>query len=220
MQLALFPLIVSVLLSACASKNLENGSSLYQADNIAVISVMEGTAHPMNNTDQVITSEILSTLRNSHKKSFALQVDPKLVAEQRAQAVALKDVYLGNRYQILERYLMAQAQQQHADYLLVVHPAPHPQFAKYTPGYGVVCAATEGQAQLQGYFLMAGQLWDVKKQEVVTRVQLSPAELSFNTGHKCTGLANSKEVMTTYREDLMSLAKKSSSLILSRVGIL
>lgn len=211
--------ILFLLTVGCASRNLDAGSPFRHANNIAVISVMDAPAHPLNNADQVITSEMLNSLRASQKNSFPLQVDGKIVSIEREQAVALKGMYLGNRYQNLERYLLQQAQQQNADYLLVIHPAPHPQFAHYSPGYGVVCASADGQAQWQGYFLMASELWDVKRQEVLTRVQLSPDELSFNTGRKCTGVAGNKDLMN-YREDLMSLAKKSSSLILNRTGLL
>ncbi len=205
----------------CASKNSHAEKiNLRKVNNIAVISVMDAPTTPLSNADQVITSEMLNSLKGSQKNSFALQVDNKIVQAEREQAVALKELYLGNRYQNLERYFLTQAASQNAEFLLVIHPAPHPQFSQYTPGYGLMCSPANGQSQIQGYFLMSSELWDVKKQEIVTRVQISPADLSFNTGKSCTGVAMTKDLTGTYKDDLMSLAKKSSSLILSRAGIL
>lgn len=211
---------ISFLILGCASQPTNPSLNLKTADNIAVISVMDAPANPLTNADQIITQEMLSSLKNSKKNSFALQVDQKVVKAERDQALALKDIYLGNRYQTLQQYFLKQAHNQSADYLLVVHPSPHPQFANYTPGYGLHCSPSESQAELHGYFLMSSELWDVQRQEIVARVQLSPADLSFNTGKKCNNLATSKDLANSYRNDFTGLAKKSSSLILSRSGIL
>lgn len=214
-----FALLICVFTFGCASKKTTSNDPK-RFNNIAVISVMDAPTNPLTDADKVITQETLGALKSSNKNSFELQVDSKIVMAEREQALALKDVYLGNRYQTLEKYFLEQAGAQNADYLLVIHPSPHPMFASYTPGYGLYCARSEAKAELQGYFLLSSELWDVKKQEVVRRVQLSPTDLSFNTGKKCTSVAISKNVMDSYKENFTGLAKKSSGLILSRTGIL
>lgn len=211
--------LICVFAIGCASKETSSNDPK-NFNNIAVISVMDAPTNPLTNADQVITQETLSSLKNLNKNSFALQVDSDLVTTEREQALALKEVYFGNRYQTLEKYFLEQAAAQKADYLLVIHPSPHPLFASYTPGYGLYCARNEAKNELLGYFLLSSELWDVKRQEVVRRVQLSPTDLSFNTGKKCSQVAASKNLMDTYKENFTGLAKKSSGLILSRTGIL
>lgn len=214
-----FPLAVSFLLLGCALPH-KGDSNNPEFNNIAVISVMDAPISPRSNADQVITAEMLNSLKKSQKNSFELQIDKTMVTAERQRALALKDVYLGNRYQILEKHFLNQALQQQADFLLVVHPSPHPQFVSYSPGYGLHCSSSGSQAELLGYFMMSSELWDVKKQQVVSRVQLSPSDLNFSTGKKCKNIALSKDLTSSYHENFVELAKKSSSMILSRSGIL
>lgn len=176
------------------------------------------TTWSINNT---ITTELLSSFKGMNKRAFALEVDPALVQQGKNEARALKDLYLGNRYQGLEQYFLSQAEKQGAQYLFVIHPMGDENFAAYRAGYGMLCQTEVAKGDLEAYFLMRAVLWNVKTREVETRTTLTPADLAFRTGRTCREALrlSPDKLASLYKDQVLDLAKKSADLSIVRTGL-
>lgn len=225
-------LITPLLFSACRHVQPKK-SKLHDVDHIAVAAVFDHSLTTVINgkesalevkdwpTNQIISQEIIASLKAQNKNTFELVTDPSIIKSGKDEALGLKNIYLGNRYQALERYLNTEAEKQGAHYLLVIHPVSDPNFQTYKAGYGFFCHSDKGtKGDLHGYFLLEAELWNVKTKDVVAKVPLTPADLRFNTGKNCTEIAKvpPQKWVNLYKNELLALAKKPGSLILDRAG--
>lgn len=231
-------LFVAIFLVSCATPS-DTKSKLDSVDNIGVVSVFDDalpikylntpvtktkehtadvTTWSINNT---ITTELLNSFKGMNKTAFALEVDSTIVQQGKNEARALKDIYLGNRYQGLEQYFLSQAEKQGAQYLFVIHPMGDENFAAYRAGYGMLCQNEATKGDLEAYFLMRAVLWNVKTREVETRTTLTPADLAFRTGRTCREASRltPDKLASLYKDQVLELAKKSADLAIVRTGL-
>lgn len=226
---------ISVSLAALAGCALtqKNEHKLSHVDNIAIAPVFDDSLTTNINgkiasykdsnwsINKAISQEMLTDLQRMNKKSFELIVDPVKIQEGRNEAMGLKNIYLGNRYQTLERYLNEEAERQGAHFLMIIHPAANPQYSSFKPGLEFFCS-TKPPTDLKGYMMISASLWDVKTKSIVTRVPVSPIDLSTNLGKSCIEISKvtAKSWVQEYKGAVVALAKKSSDLILSGAGFL
>lgn len=227
----LFILSLSFLLANCATKSAEKNP-----DHIGVVAIFDDTM-PITylgskskelsadtaqwSLNQNITSEVQSGLQNAHKNSFALNVDSQFIKNSKEEAQGLKNIYLGNRYQNLEQYFAVEAEKQGAQYLLVMHPTLSESFPGYKPGYGLVCRSQKGdKGDLEAYFLMRAQLWNVKTKTLEVRTTITPQDVAFKTGKSCDEAAKitPDKLAALYKDQVLTLAKRSAELVLNRSG--
>ncbi|WP_413569514.1 hypothetical protein ACLWBD_03315 [Bdellovibrio sp. HCB117] len=172
--------------------------------------------------NQSVAAEIQNGLKDKNKKVFELNVDPVVIKTGKETGAQLKDIYLGNRYQALQEYLGTEAEKQGAKYLFVVHPTSLESYTNYRAGFGFFCQSTANiKGDLQGYTLVRAQLWNVKTKELEASVNITPEDLSFNTGKTCAEALKlgPDKVATLYKEQMLELAKKSADLVLIRTGL-
>ncbi|MNJ92809.1 hypothetical protein D3C87_104830 [compost metagenome] len=169
----------------------------------------------------VLTAELESQLKGMNKDLKKVTVDPVKVKTELDEARNLNAVYLGDRYQILDQYLLTEAGTQGAKYLFILHPVSLETFPQHKGGFGFICNSSKNsKGELEGYALYRTELWNVKTQSVDRRITITPAEMSFKTGKSCQETKNISpdKLAALYKEDFMSLAKNSITLMLQKAS--
>lgn len=231
--------ILSALVASCATKSIEQ-NKLQQLDNVGVVSVLDdqatvkyaGTTVFTNkeftaNTNswalnKLIVDEIRSELTKMQKKSMDVTLDTKKIDQGKKEAMSLKNIYLGNRYQGIQKYVLDEAAKQGAQYVFVVHPTLHDDFPVHKAGYGFLCQSPLGKkGDLEVYFLVGAELWNVKTKEIEARATVTPQLVAVKTGKTCEEAAKMSpdKLAELYKEQIVNLAKKSADLILIGTGV-
>ncbi|KHD89846.1 MAG: hypothetical protein OM95_01950 [Bdellovibrio sp. ArHS] len=235
--IAAFSLVL--ILGACATKS-PTETRLQKLNDVGVVALFDDTL-PVKyvgtgkkgsrevsanitgwSLNQSVSAEIQNNLKSKNKNVFLLNVDPEVIKVGKQTGAQLKDIYLGNRYQLLQDYLGKEAVRQNAKYLFVLHPTTHEGFADYRAGFGFYCQTNAtNSGDLQGYTLLRAQLWNVTTKEMEATVNITPEDLTFKTGKTCAEALklSPDKVATLYKEQMMELAKKSADLVLIRTGL-
>lgn len=226
----LVPVLLSLSFVACATKPPQ--SVLERADKIAVFSVFENkvtiiqsntstkeTAVPVADWKiaQVVTDDVLIELKKLNKEAFALKVDEARIAASIEEAVKLRNIYLGNSYQLLEQYVVGEAEAQGARYLFAVHPMSSDKYPQHRAGYGFYCQSTKGmKGDLEAYSLIRLIVLDMKSKERIASIVVTPEQAAFKTGKTCAeaGRMNANQLVQAYKEQLLTLVKKSTTVAL------
>ncbi|WP_374077909.1 hypothetical protein [Bdellovibrio bacteriovorus] len=231
--------LLSLLLTSCAAKTIDS-SKLQKVDNVGIVSVLDDQASvkysgttiftnkefaantsPLS-VNKLIVDEIHSELSSLQKKSLNVTLDMKKINEGKKEALSLKNIYLGNRYQTIQQYVLEEAAKQGAEYVFVVHPTIHDGFPMHKSGYGFLCQSPLGRkGDLEVYFLVGAELWNVKTKEIEARATVTPEQVAIKTGKTCEEAAKMSpdKLAALYKEQLTNLAKKSVSLILFETGV-
>lgn len=228
--------LFSLLALGCASKSVDK-NKIASMDNIGVVAIFDdqlpvryiGTTI-LNNKDfaadiskwsisQTLVKDVRSEFERMNKKTFSVKLDEKKVRDAKIQAQSLKDFYLGNRYQELQQYILAQAEQQGAQFVFIMHPMSHDNFPQYKPGFGLLCRSPfTTQGDLEIYSLIKAEIWNVKTKAVETSAIITPAEALIKTGKTCQDsqqIAPDK-LTSMYKEQVMGIVKRSVDILLSR----
>ncbi len=231
----LVPALLSLSFVACATKPPQ--SVLQRTDKIAVFSVFEnkmtlvqsnGTTKETNlpigdlKIAQTVTEDVLIELKKLEKDAFALKVDDARITASIDEAMKLRNIYLGNSYQLLEQYVVGEAQAQGARYLFAVHPMSNDKYPQHRAGYGFYCQSTKGmKGDLEAYGLIRLLVVDMANKERIASIMITPEQAAFKTGKTCAEAArmNSTQLVQIYKEQLLSLIKKSTTVALDIANI-
>lgn len=231
-RILLLPLVFSM--AACATTS--NQTLLQRADKIAVVATFDdklpvlqvGTSTKESRADiqdwnlnQKLTTDIQAELTKMNKSAFPLVVDFNKINQGKEEALNLKNLYLGNRYQILEQYLVTQAEEQGAKYLFILHPFSSEHFPQHKAGYGFFCQSSRGmKGNMEAYGYLRLAVWNIQTKQVDARVTLSPAEIAYKTGKSCAEINKmpADKIAALYKEQLMTLLKISTDIALSGIN--
>ncbi len=169
--------------------------------------------------NQTLVSSARAELGQMNKKTFSIALDMQKVQQAKSQAKSLKDIYLGNRYQELQQYVLSEAEKQGAQYVFVMHPMSHENFPQYKPGFGLFCRAPlTAKGDLEVYSLIRAEIWNVKTKEVEARALITPADAVFKTGKTCEEAQQMapEKLAALYKEQVMAVVKRSVDIILSK----
>ena len=169
--------------------------------------------------NQTLVNSARAELGQMNKKTFTITLDNQFVQQAKTQAKSLKDIYLGNRYQELQQYVLAQGEKQGAQYVFVMHPMSHDNFPQYKPGFGLFCRAPlAAKGDLEVYSLIRAEIWNVKTKEVEARALITPADAAFKTGKTCEEAQQMapEKLAALYKEQVMAIVKRSVDIILSK----
>ncbi|WP_295901170.1 hypothetical protein [uncultured Bdellovibrio sp.] len=227
------------LLISCATKPIEQ-SKLQQLNNVGVVSVLDdqavvkytGTTTFSNkeyaaNTaawslNKIIVDEIRAELKSQNKTSLDVNLDTQKINQGKKEAMSLKNIYLGNRYQGIQQYVLDEAAKQGAKYVFVVHPTLNENFPVHKAGYGFLCQAPVGtKGELEAYFLIGAELWNVQTKKIEAQATVTPQLVTVKTGKTCAEAAKMTpdKLASLYKDQIVSLAKKSADLIMVGTGI-
>ncbi|XGC81481.1 hypothetical protein ACES2L_03155 [Bdellovibrio bacteriovorus] len=216
---------------SCAHNEVEE-NKINQLDKVGVVAVFDESL-PVDlmgskketaadivswNLNQNLESQLTDYFQSLNKQAFAVKVDPTVVETGKVAARSLKNLYLGNRYQGLEQYLVSEAEKQGAQYLVILHPSSSDNYPQYKAGYGLRCQ--NAGDELVGYGMMQAQLWNVKTKAVESRTLILPKDLTFKTGKPCSEAAKlpADSLAEQYKNQIVGLAKKSAELAIARTG--
>lgn len=169
--------------------------------------------------NKTVLTRTREELGRMNKKVLDITLDPQKIQHAKSQAQSLKNIYLGNRYQELEQYVLSEAEKQGASYIFVMYPTSHENFPQYKPGFGFLCRAPMMQkGDLEIYSLLRGEIWNTKTKEVEARAIITPADVFMKTGISCEEAQkmSPEKLAALYKEQLMSLVRKSVDVALSK----
>lgn len=169
----------------------------------------------------IVNQELQASLKLSGKKVINVAVDNKLIEDKRKDALQLKNIYLGNRYQGVQQYIQEEAKKQGASYLVFMYPMPSPENESVVAGYGLYCDSTSSQDQLWAYLSVAIEVWDIDSQNSLGRTLLTFKDLSVPTSLNCAKAFRMKDfdLSSAMRPVFEELARKATHLGLSRLEI-
>ncbi|QDK36623.1 hypothetical protein [Bdellovibrio sp. NC01] len=231
LRLSLFLILISVV--SCATKAPEQRPppevvglvSLFD-DQLLISSTgkfkdikVDTKAWDINNQ---FISEYDNQLKTFYRNSIRINLDAKTVKDLIAEARGLKDIYLGDRWQILVQYVLTQAQQQGAKHVIMVHPISNNGFKNYRAGYGVYCAQNLSKTnESVAYFLMRAELWNVETKKIEATSTVTPDQSSVPLMKNCAALTKLKadklneELQPVFTE----LVKRATDMNLQGIGI-
>lgn len=169
----------------------------------------------------IVNQELQSSLKFSGKQVVNVSVDYKLIEDKRRDALQLKDIYLGNRYQGVQRYIQEEAKKQGASYIAYMYPMSSAENESINAGYGLYCDSTSPQEELLAYLSVAVEIWDIQSQESLGKTLLTFKDLSVPTTLSCDKAFRMKDfdLSSAMRPVFEDLARKATHLGLSRLGL-
>lgn len=169
----------------------------------------------------IVNQELQASLKLSGKQVVSVIVDNSLIEDKRKDALQLKNIYLGNRYQGVQRYIQEEAKKQGAAYIAFMYPMPSPENENVSAGYGLYCESTSAQEQLLAYLSVAVEIWDIQSQESLGKTLLTFKDLSVPTSLNCDKAFRMKDfdLSATMRPVFEDLARKATHLGLSKIGL-
>lgn len=232
--------ILAFIVSSCATKPIEQ-SKLEKLNDVGVVSVLDdqmnvkyaGSSALGNkelradtsgwDVNKVISDKVKEDLTKLGKKTVTIQLDPQRIEEGKKEALSLKNIYLGNRYQAIQQYVLDEAAKQGAKYVFVIHPMMNENFPAYKPGYGFLCQTPAGKkGDLEIYFQLGAQLWNVQTKEIEARAVVTPADVAAKTGKPCSEAVKLQpnKLAANYKSQVEALARQSVEKILSGSGVI
>ncbi|WII73517.1 hypothetical protein QJS83_06485 [Bdellovibrio sp. 22V] len=233
-----FLILPSLLLTNCSTISVDE-SKVKNLNNIGIVSVLDdkatlkyqGTTVFTNkeyttntaswDVNKVMTEKVNAELSQLGKKTVAVQLDARKIQSAKEDALRLKNLYLGNRYQVLQQYVLSEAEKQGAEHILVIHPTLNDNFPVHKAGYGFLCQSPMGKkGDLEGYTMIGAEMWNVKQRELEARVTISPEDAGFKTGKTCAEASklSAEKMAAQYKEQMTALIQKAATLIVNRAG--
>lgn len=233
-------IILSFLIASCANKPVEE-SKISLIDHVGVVSVLDDKmtvkyAGPTNftnkefaadtsswNLNKTIVDDIREELGKLNKNSLKITLDAEKIQQGKKEALSLKNIYLGNRYQGIQQYVLDEASKQGARYLFVVHPTLNENFPMHKAGYGLLCQNPVGKkGEQQLYFMIGAELWNVQTKQIESRITITPTNITLKTGKPCDDATkmSAEKMATLYKDQVTELAKKSVQQIMAGTGLI
>lgn len=169
-----------------------------------------------------IVSEYNTQLRAQYRNGLHIKLDAKTVADLKNEARSLKDIYLGDRWQILTQYVLSEAGKQGAKYLIMVHPIANNTYKKYQAGYGIYCVNSPSKEnESMAYFLMRAELWNVATKRIESTSTLTPDQLAVPVLKSCDAFNKMKteKISEEYQPLFLELISRGIDMNLQGLGI-
>ncbi|AHI05024.1 hypothetical protein BDW_02580 [Bdellovibrio bacteriovorus W] len=169
----------------------------------------------------IVNQELQASFKLAGKQVINIAVDNQLIEDKRKDALQLKNIYLGNRYQGVQRYIHEEAKKQGASYIVFMYPMPSPENESVNAGYGLYCENTSAQEQLIAYLSVGLEVWDIESQETLGKTVLTFKDLSLPTSLSCDKAFRMKDfdLSSAMRPLFEDLARKATHLGLSKLGL-
>lgn len=237
MRKILHLLTLTALLAGCATYNNNEADHFRKYDDIGVLAFFSpnmpiqfnpfSARHKKDitaniaswNLESTLVADIEIQLKDAKKDIKKVTVDPMKVQAGLEEARKLNNVYLGDRYQILDQYLLSEAKDQGADYLFILHPISSETFPQHKGGFGFICnSSKDSKGDLTGYALFRTEIWNVKTKSVDRRVTITPDEMFFKTGKNCQETRNiaPEKLAELYKNEFIELARRSTALVIQK----
>ena len=223
-------------LAACASKQKETQPAVTKVgivslfeDDFAVFSLKPNKKEKQVSVrtagwsmNDAFLSAYDTQLKALKREPIRVNLDSKTVNDMIAEARGLKDIYLGDCWQILTQYVLEQAQKQGADYLIMVHPTSSNTYKEYQAGYGIACGAPMFKKhEAAAYFLMRAELWDVRNRKIQSTSTVTPDQVFSKMAKHCDLLKKTKsdKLSEESKGSFIDMVGKTTDLNLEGLGI-
>ncbi len=172
--------------------------------------------------NETFISEYDTQLRSQYRNALKINLDAKTVNDMKNEARSLKDIYLGDRWQILTQYVLGEAGKQGAKYLIVVHPVTNNTYKQYKSGYGINCVSNPSkQSESMAYFLMRAELWNVATKKIEATSTLTPDQLAVPVLKSCDAFNKMKadKISEEFKPLFHELVSRGTDMNLQGLGI-
>ncbi|MDG0816974.1 hypothetical protein [Bdellovibrio svalbardensis] len=172
--------------------------------------------------NDVFINEYDNQLREQYRNGLRINLDAKTVSDLKTEARNLKDIYLGDRWQILTQYVLSEASKQGAKYLIIVHPVANNTYKQYKAGYGIHCVNSPSkESESMAYFLMRSELWNVATKKIEATSTLTPDQLAVPVLKSCAAFnkMKSEKISEEFKPLFQELVSRGTDLNLQGLGI-